>query len=126
MIDYTKLSSRCVIPNIRNGRILSWTILCNSNSTDLSESDLMSRETNILKFIDLGCYLPLNLVEITCNFNNHIAIFKVMPDALMIGEHDSFIRINASMSMERKIAEMLGMSLLTSKIADFISAKLLL
>ena len=122
-IDYVKLGSRCVVPNLdANNNILSWIITHEQNTIELSEADLIAREATIINCINLGYYLPINFTAIMSSFNNHTAVIKVMSDALMIGESDSFIRINMSMTGERKIAQILGMSLLTPKVADLIYA----
>ena len=119
MMNYKELASRCVSPNFdSNGNPTSWTVTCGENQIQLPESDIVAREAAILQFINSSSYLPINLISIPVSFDGHVAVIKVMSDALMIGEPDSFIRINMSMSGERKVAQVLGMSLMTPKVAD--------
>lgn len=86
----------------------------------LPEQNTPDRESKIINFIGMGFYLAPRMVEVTSSWNGHTAILKVMSDALMIGEPDDFLRINATMEGEQRIADLLCMSMMTSKVADLV------
>lgn len=87
---------------------------------ELPEQNSPEREDQIINFIGLGHYLQPNLVKVESKWKDHVAVVEVMSDALMIGEPDDFLRINATMNGEQRIADLLLMSMMTSKIADLV------
>jgi hypothetical protein len=87
---------------------------------ELPEKNTPEREAMIISHIGLGHYLEPNMVEIESRHNGHVALIRVMSDALMLGDADDFLRVNATMNGEQCIADLLQMSLVTTKIADLI------
>ena len=86
----------------------------------LPEQNTPARESSIINHIGLGHYLKPNMVVIESRYNGHVAQIGVMSDAFMLGEPDDFLRINATMNGEQCIADLMQMSMITSKIADLI------
>jgi hypothetical protein len=89
---------------------------------ELPEENTSDREQKIINIIGTGHYLQPRIVNIESKWKEHVAIVSVMSDALMVGEPNDFLRINATMDGEQRIADMLLMSMLTPKIADLIYA----
>lgn len=87
---------------------------------ELPEQNTPEREAMIVNYIGLGHYLEPKMVTIESQIEGHVAHIRVMSDALMLGEPDDFLRINATMNGEQCIADLLQMSLITPKIADLI------
>jgi hypothetical protein len=87
---------------------------------DLPEENNKEREEKLIKFIESGLYIGPKLIKIKSEWNGHTATISVMSDALMIGQEDDFLRINATMEGEQKIANTLQLSMITPKIADLI------
>jgi len=71
------------------------------------------RDEAILAYIRDSQYTA-NLVPVTSSIEGHTATFYVFQDALMI----EGVRINVSAKLQQTIADMLGCSLMTPKIAD--------
>jgi hypothetical protein len=89
---------------------------------ELPEENTPDRESKIINIIGTGHYLRPRMVSIESKWKGHVAIISVMSDALMVGESDDFLRINATMNGEQRIADMLLMSMMTPKIADLVYA----
>jgi len=90
---------------------------------ELPEEPTPEREEQIINFIGLGYYLKPDMVVVNSTWEGHTAQIGVMSDALMLGEPDDFLRINATMLGEQRIADLLQMSMLTPKIADLLRAQ---
>lgn len=71
------------------------------------------RDEAILAYIRAGNY-SANLYPVESEFNGHRATFYVFQDALKI----EGVRINVSARLQQVIADLLGCSLMTAKIAD--------
>jgi len=80
---------------------------------DLPPDHGSARDDAILAYISMGKYTA-NLYPVTSTYNGHTATFYVFQDALMI----EGVRINVSARLQQTIADMLGCSLMTPKIAD--------
>jgi len=87
---------------------------------ELPEQNTPEREAMIINYIGLGYYLEPKMIAVESQYNGHIATIRVMSDALMLGESDDFLRVNATMNGEQCIADLLQMSMLTTKIADLV------
>lgn len=88
-------------------------------SEELPEKNSQEREDKIINFVGLGHYL-CTMSKITSEWNGHLATIEVMSDALMLGEPDDFLRINATMEGQQRIADLLILSMMTSKISDLV------
>jgi len=80
---------------------------------DLPPQAGAARDASILKHIDRGDF-QARWVDLHVAEGGHTAVFHVMGDALSIGG----VRINVSADLEQRIADKLGASLLTPKLAD--------
>lgn len=89
---------------------------------ELPEENTPDRDLKIINIIGTGHYIQPRVVSIESKWKDHVATISVMSDALMVGEPDDFLRINATMEGEQRIADMLLMSMLTPKIADLVYA----
>lgn len=79
---------------------------------------LRAREDYILSKIKVGDYYA-NWAPITASFNGHTATFWVMADALKVDG----IRVIATPVLAQQIADLMGASLLTPRLADMIFAQ---
>lgn len=77
-----------------------------------------ARDAVILQAIQAGNY-EIIWSTITSSISGHTATFRVFADALKIGG----VRITTSAYLEQTIADLLGCSLLTAKLADLIFAQ---
>lgn len=84
---------------------------------DFSE-DIVQREAQILTAIRDDHY-EVAWSQITSEHDGMSAAFMVMEDALMIDG----VRVNVSAQLEQQIADLLGASLLTAKLADLVFAQ---
>ncbi len=80
---------------------------------DLPPNPGPGRDEAILTYIREGRYTA-DLRPLTSNVNGHTAIFYVFCDALKV----EGVRVNVSAKLQQTIADMLGCSLLTPKVAD--------
>lgn len=87
---------------------------------ELPEQPTPERESKIINFIGLGYYLEPKMIAVKSQVGDHEATLFVMSDALMLGEPDDFLRVNATMEGEQRIADLLQMTMLTSKVADLV------
>jgi hypothetical protein len=71
-----------------------------------------ARDEWILNAVKNTCYF--NCVKLTIEENGNTGVFNVFQDALKV----MGVRVNVSASLQQKIADELGFSLLTAKIAD--------
>jgi len=76
------------------------------------------RDSMILQAIAEGNVRPITWSPVHLEMPGHSGTAWVMSDALGVGDADDWVRINASQTMEQEIADMLGLRLLTAKLAD--------
>lgn len=79
---------------------------------------LPERETYILQQVQQGCY-EADWNPVDSVIDGHTARFWVMTDALKVDG----VRVSVSADLEQKIADRLGASLLTPKLADLLHAQ---
>lgn len=89
----------------------------------LSEKPTEAREEAILQAVRDGLSLPIQWCGIKSVAGPHFCIFYVASDALMIGEEDDYVRVNVTHTGAQQIADMLGYTLPTTKIADLTHAQ---
>lgn len=85
---------------------------CDDNAPD-KMAQIARREAAILLAVERGqarfAWVPLTIRE-----GGHVLVVQIMPDALRIDG----VRVNVSAQLEQRIADRLGASLLTPKLAD--------
>lgn len=77
-----------------------------------------ARDAAILGAIQAGNY-EINWAEVTSSVSGHAATFRIFADALKIYG----VRVTVSAWLEQTLADMLGCSLLTAKLADLLFAQ---
>jgi hypothetical protein len=85
---------------------------------DLPPQPGPARDAAILAYIKDGDY-AVSWAEVTSTVGAHTGTFRVFADALMI----EGVRITMSAYLEQTVADMLGATLLTTKIADLLYAQ---
>lgn len=84
----------------------------------LPDKPTAKREELIIQRFADGGYLPIRWCAISVEIGSYLGIVYVSNDALKLGEPDSFCRVNVSHRGAQIIVDMLGLALLTDKLAD--------
>lgn len=87
---------------------------------NLPETPTPEREEALLELLRQGEYLPIQWCAFQSNYAGHRAVILCASDALQVGTPNDPLRINVTHTGAQKAADILGLRLPTTKIADLI------
>ena len=87
---------------------------------NLPEKPGQDREETLIELVKAGEYLPIQWCAFRSSHKGHNAIILCTADALQVGTSEDSLRINVTHTGAQRIADILGLRLPTTKIADLI------